>query len=60
MIMYLIGLVTGGFIGMTVMCLCDIMDDIDELAEMTAAEPEEPDAEELYEDPEWEEMDWNI
>ncbi len=59
MIMYLIGLVTGGFIGMTVMCLCDIMDGIDELDDMTEEEAEEQE-EDLPGEPEWEEMDWNI
>ncbi len=51
------GMTEAAVFGMTVMCLCDIMDDIDELAEMTAAEPEEPEEEELPGVPAWEEMD---
>ena len=50
MVKFIIGFLTGGFFGVMWMCLCSVVDDIDELAEMmeeeTEEEQEEPEVEE--------------
>lgn len=40
MINFIGGLLLGGFIGVMTMCMCSIVDDIDELAEMMQDQPE--------------------
>lgn len=40
MVNFIGGLLLGGFIGVAAMCLCSIVDDIDELAEMMKDQPE--------------------
>ena len=49
MIHFIIGLITGSFIGIIVMCLCSVVDDIDNL-DLSVDEPDE----------EQEEMDWDV
>lgn len=46
---FLIGLFAGGFLGVAFMCMCSIVDDIDELAEMMKDQPETTEEEELEE-----------
>lgn len=45
MIKFIVGMLVGGFFGVTWMCLCSIVDDIDELAEAIEETQEEQEEE---------------